>query len=189
MKTISVNIYSFNELSKEAKQKAISDYRDCKDTSYIYNDAHKTVKKFNDIFNTKEGGHSWLEINCYIDDNILNLSGLRLRTYIINNYGDALFKNKYIKRIKGKSVYSKIKKDNCCVLTGVCYDDDILSPIYKFLEQKSFDCTTFEDLLKKCFINLKCVLDDEEEYMRSDEYITESILANEYEFYENGKLV
>ena len=191
MKTISVNIYSFNELSKEAKQVAISNYRDSNlDTSFIYNEAYATVKEFNKLFNTKEGCDSWLDIrHGHIDDSILKLKGLRLRKYILNNFYDSLFKNKYIKQVNKNPVYSKINKDNCCVLTGVCYDQDILDPIYNFLKLKDFDNTTFEDLLEDCMKSLGKSIRSEEEAMNEDDYIIDEINSNDYEFYENGKLV
>lgn len=94
-RTIRVKVYKFNELSNEAKQKAINEARRNVDTSFIYDDAHETVKAFHNVFGTKEGGRSWLDANTgHIDDNIMNLKGLRLRTYVINNFWSELYKGK-----------------------------------------------------------------------------------------------
>ena len=93
---------------------------------------------------------------------------------------------------KGKvsvSYYSNIQKESKnCNLTGMCYDDDMLKPIYDFLELRNFDTTNFEDLLNSCFDAMRKTLKDEEEYMYTDEYISEEIISNDYEFTENGNI-
>ena len=85
----------------------------------------------------------------------------------------------------GNYYYSAITFENSCVLTGMCYDDDILNPIYKFIQHPN-NSTTFEELLNECIENMGKVLRTEEDYMYSPEYITEEIEANEYEFTEDG---
>jgi len=92
---------------------------------------------------------------------------------------------------KGKisvSYYSNIfVEENNCNLTGMCYDCDMMQPIYDFLELRNFDSTNFEDLLNNCFDAMQKTLKDEEEYMYTDEYISEEIESNDYDFTENGK--
>jgi hypothetical protein len=217
MRTIRTKIYSFNELSKEAQEKAIENFRNNNLTfDFIYSDAESTVKAFCEAFNVKTGNHSWLDCNTSnIDDDILNLTGLRLRKYILNNFGSTLYKRKYIKsffsetepkiwhplrryektfsRRENKNGFwitysSNIFFESSCNLTGMCYDDDIMKPIYDFLELRTFDNTNFEDLLNSCFDAMRETLEKEEEYMYTDEYISEEILANEYEYTESGKL-
>lgn len=216
MRTIRTKIYKFQELNKEAQQIAIERYRNNNlDFSFIYDDAEKTVLAFNNAFNLSTGRNSWLEFTENYEDYILNLTGLRLRKYLLNNFNDTLFKRKYLKHgelldsfkpyhrmkkqteitnncpNKGKisvSYYSNIFVDaNNCNLTGMCYDCNMMQPIYDFLELRTFDSTNFEDLLNSCFDTMRKTLQKEEEYMYSDEYITEEIEANEYEFLENGK--
>jgi hypothetical protein len=151
-RTIRTKVYKFSELSKTAQQTAIDSYRNSGmiDTSYIWDDAHGTVKKFHEIFGTEEGHRSWLDVDFSgIDDNVLELKGIRLRTYIINNYWQYLFKGKYFslwsKTEKSYKHYpngypvlkyrhSKVLFDNNCTLTGVCYDMDLLQPMYEFLD-------------------------------------------------------
>jgi hypothetical protein len=214
MKTITVNLYSFNELSQAAKEKVIQEIRNNNpnDYDYIWNDAHKTVKEFHKIFPTKEGLNSWLDYkltNFDYEDEILNLSGLRLRKYILNNFGSYLFKaaykgslktNDYVshKRIKSplelnsvgnrfNPYYSAIFKDNSCVLTGVCYDDDLLNPIYKFLESDyKNESINLKYLFDECFHSLKKSIESEIEWNESDEGIKDFIESNDYEFTEEG---
>lgn len=204
MRTIRTKIYSFNELSKESQANAIENYRNNNlDHDFIYNEAYDSVKAFNELFNTKEGRNSWLNVYTdHINDEILELTGLRLQKYILNNFGYKLFKGKYYslwsKKEKSfkyhkegfpvlKQRYSRvIKNETSCVLTGVCYDDDILQPIYDFLELRSFDSTNFYHLLNNCFDSLKKSIDNEINYRNTDECIIEEIEANEYEFLKDG---
>jgi len=218
MRTIRTKIYKFDELSDDAKQSAIRHYQNNFLTfDHIYSDAECTVKAFCEAFNVKSGNHSWLDCNTSnIDDAILELTGLRLRKYILNNFGVTLYKRKYLKHgeltnfrkpfhrmikqteiinkcpNKGKfsiSYYSNIFVEaNNCNLTGMCYDCDMMQPIYDFLELRTFGSTNFEDLLNSCFYAMSKTLKDEESYMYTDEYISEEILANDYEFTENGKI-
>ena len=206
MRTIRTKVYKFEELTTEAQQKAINHYRNNGiDNTYIYDDAHSTVNAFNDIFGTKEGSRSWLDITTgHIDDNILELTGLRLHKYIINNYWSQLFKGKYyncksnkqIKHRRVKSIYYKnsgnwgnyyysaITFENSCVLTGMCYDDDILAPIYDFLKKPNE--TTFEELLKDCIVSLEKTLHAEEDYLYTDEAIREELINQENEYTKDG---
>lgn len=215
MRTVEVCLYKFDELSEQAQRKALDNYE--VETQFYWNEAHETVKKFHDLFGTKEGIHSWLDIRTgHIDSDIMELSGFRLQKYIWNNFGDELFTRKYLKdgglfdakkpnhRMRkqyqittkcpnqGKfssSFYSNIQKDNCCVLTGICYDDDMLSPIYKFLKMRDFEKSPcFEGLLEECTEALRKSLENEDEYRNSDEAKTEEIEANEYEFDEDGEM-
>ncbi len=217
MRTIRTKIYKFEELTKDAQQIAIENYRNnYLNNDFIYDDAYNTVKAFNAAFGTKEGSRSWLDINTnHIEDYILELSGFRLQKYLINNFGNTLFKNKYLKHgatvknrkpfhpmqqqsilnsgpNKGKfmiSYYSNLKKDNLCVLTGVCYDEDILQPIYNFLQKRDFsNCTiNFYHLLNNCFESLKKSIENEVDFRNLDECIEEEILENYYEFTKDGK--
>jgi hypothetical protein len=218
MKTIRIKIYEFNELSEAAKQTAIENYKNNNlSFDFIYSDAENTVEAFCDAFNVKTGRNSWLDCNTSnIEDNILNLTGLRLRKYLLNNFGSILYKRKYLKTgenldsrptkyhrmqkiteiqrglDKGKfyiTYYSNLfVVSNDCNLTGMCYDNDMMGPMYDFLELRTFDSTNFEDLLNSCFYEMKRTLENEEEYMYSDEYISEEIENNDWQFTENGQI-
>ena len=215
MRTVRTKIYSFNELSNEAQQKAINNFRNNGvNTDFIYDDAYNSVKAFNEVFGTREGSRSWLDVYTdHIDDNILELKGFRLQKYLWNNYYNALFKPKFLNAIADNKIlihpcievhkydvskgarcsssnfyYSRIQKTNSCVLTGVCYDDDLLQPIYDFLLKRDFsNCSiTFYHLLNDCFESLKNSIENEVDYRNSDEAIIEDIEANDYEFTKDG---
>ena len=219
MKTIEIQIFKFDELSEGSKNVAIENFRnDNLDHDFIYDDAHKSVEAFNAAFGTKEGSRSWLDVSTrHIEDAILELNGFRLQKYLTNNFGVTFLKNKYLKHgqlsdtkkpfhrmmkqreitnncpNKGKfsiSYYSNLKKESSCNLTGVCYDDDLLQPIYEFLQKRDFsNCTIdFKSLLNDCFQSLKKSIENEVDYRNTDESIIEEIKANDYDFTENGKI-
>jgi hypothetical protein len=162
-RTIEVKIFSFDELSEEAKQRAIEEQLNHISHDFIWEDAHASVKAFHNLFGTEEGRSSWLDWRQgSIEDNILELQGLRLRKYILNNFGEGLFKPKYLrhgestqkrptyhpmrrsreiplgpnKGLFSNSYYSNVRKELSCPLTGVCYDHDLLDPIVRLIEYK-----------------------------------------------------
>jgi len=215
MRTIRTKIYSFDELGTEAKENALNQYRNNNlNHDFIYNDAYKTVKVFNEVFDLKEGRNSWLDFSTNFENDIEDLKGLRLQKYILNNYGNDLFKRKYLKHgeltkeepkkwhrmrksyvinqgpnkgLFSSSYYSNLFIDNSCVLTGMCYDDDMLKPIYDFLNQREFnENETFETILNECFTAIEKTIENDKEYRESDEAIIEEIEANEYEFLKDG---
>ena len=207
MKTIELKIYSFDELTETAQQNAINHFRQNQDFSFEFEEIISSVKKLIDVFNLK-GGDTYANLKYWhIKDDILQLSGVRLYKYILNNYGFALFKPKYLKRIdkavnyrqfickqhkdhKGNiytQLYSKYKKTDSCVLTGMCYDDDLLKPVYEFLKTPC-KYTTFEHLIQDIENAISKTFEDVEEWLYSEEYIIDMIKANEYEFTENGEL-
>jgi len=209
MKTIQVNLYQFSELSDEAKEKAINHFRNSNydETPFFINEANSTFEKFAKIFSINWNNIDYEEpyrndYNLTFDDNIVNLSGQRLATYIWNNYKRDLFKGKYYSLWSKKDVsykhykdgypvlkirHSKVIIEHSCVLTGVCYDEDILQPIYEFLD-KPKDNINFETLINDCIYSLCYSVSSEIDYRNSDEGITEEIEGNEYDFDENGKL-
>lgn len=209
MRTVRTKVYKFNELTEDAKQKAIQHRREHFDNSYIYEDARATVNAFNEIFNTQTSNRSFLEVRTgHMEDDILNLSGLRARTYLYNNYFTELYQGKYYnvkanhplkhRRVKSttykngnthNAYRSAITLENSCVLTGMCYDENMLEPLYKFMEKydhKQDQHTTLEDLFTECFETLRITLEREEEYLNSDAHITEELEQYESEFLATG---
>lgn len=217
MRTIELKLYKFEELSEEAKQKAIEDWRS-NDTEIAWaSENRQTMEKFAEIFPIKVTNWSYggrgegVSFRFTADDCIEELSGQRLATYIWNNYKSDLFKGKYYrhlsdgskrifhKRIKSEQLknpgrrcdwfnayYSGIILDHSCVLTGYCMDDDILDPIYKFLDKPTNQ--NFRELLEDCFDEWIKACNRDIEWQNSDEYIIETIQANDYEFTEDGTL-
>lgn len=154
METVKVNIYSFDELSDEAKERAHSDWQ--RDDTYNWDsEVRDTLKKFEESFgvrvrNWEFSPHSY-SFHCdtgAIDDAVLALKGNRARAWFWNHAEDLLLSpcvkyytyvdEKPIEAIGKDSVKyrSKIFKDRVydgtCPLTGWCLDCDILDPIAYF---------------------------------------------------------
>lgn len=204
MRTIRTKVYQFSELSETAQQKAIAWYRNSNDNDFYADEIIGSIKKVAELFNLKFGRQYTDVRYSHINDNILELKGVRLYKYLVNNYYSDLFTAKYIKSIdrsvkwkqfvckirKGKSgeytqLYSKIRTENSCVLTGIYYDNYILQPVYDFLA-KIDTSATFEDLIKDIESAISKTFSNNEDWINSDEYITGEIEANEYEFTVDG---
>jgi len=190
MRTIETTIYEFNELSEKAKRKAIDKFIE---NDYIdFSDENESLKKFCELFGLSYREHShynsvFFTFN-FDNSDLEDLKGIKLSTYLWNNYKTSLFKNKiYYSQKTGnfKKRTSKIILDNSCVLTGVYSDDEILNPIYTFLKHPDTE-TTFNDLIDKCFKSYVKMIDSAREYYVSDEYVIEQLEDCEYEFDENG---
>ena len=195
MKTITktFNIYTFSELSPKAQQKVLDNWLDS--NFYPWEDENtSTLEAFCKIFPC-----TWKEYTYYpsnitasvdIPDNIDDLSPLRLRTYILNNYSSYLFKPKYLGSKKAAPqftpIYSKISKSSDCPLTGYWLDDEILSPLYAFLKKPY--SITFTDLLTDCLNSFLSAIVKEYDYYTSPKGIQEDIEANGYHFLENGDI-
>ena len=68
MRTETINIYTFEELSEEAQENAIAQYVPFTDN--IYDEVNTTVEEFHNVFGTKEGA-GWTDVRTgHIDDDI-----------------------------------------------------------------------------------------------------------------------
>lgn len=188
MRTIEVNLYSFNELNEDAQRTALNNFEP--NVDYIQYEAIDSIKKFAEEFNVRFPRQYDSPSFTHIDDSILELSGTRLRTYLLNNFYSILFERKPQGKYKAGKYprRSRIQyTETCCPFTGVCYDEDLLSDIRKFIASPDTN-TTFEQLLRDCVHNLHKSVEDEIEYRQSDEGKMEHIEANGYEFTENGNI-
>jgi hypothetical protein len=214
MREQKVKVFKINELSEEAKQAAYQKWYD-RDHYYFWSDENaQSLKEFEKIFPVKISNWNYdrysydyhLEMTTERDE-INNISGWRLAKYIWNNYRNDIFKPKYLKslsekdkliehrRVKskfyentkvwGNTYYSGLNKDTSCVLTGYYMDNEILDPVYKFLEKP--DETTFEDLMRDCAESFfkACVTDHA--WSLSMEYFVDEAENNDWEYTEDGR--
>lgn len=209
-RTIRTKVYKFNELSKQAKAKAIEEYRE----SHAFDEFSegeeyiKSMEEFADLFNLTLGNWSIggrgeaipFEFN-FDHEEIEEFTSHRLAKYIWNNYGHKLYKGKYFslwskteksyKHYKDgypvlKSRDSKvIKEGRNCVLTGVCTDEDLLDNIYNFLEKP--DERNFKDLVEDCFEALIKAYNEERDSQSSDEYIIDQLENGDQLYTRAGK--
>lgn len=199
--------YEITELDDDVKDKVINKWREGEDFSYICGEAFESANKFADIFGIKLSCLDYdepfrNEYKFSFDDQIIDLSGQRLATYIWNNYKSNIFKGKYYSLWSKKDVsykhyengypvlkirYSKIQLDNCCVLTGVCYDDDLLTPIYEFLDNPKD--MNIEELLNDCIYALCHSVSSEIQANLEDDAIIDTIEANDYLYDDEGNML
>jgi hypothetical protein len=182
-------VYKFDELSGDAKEKALEWARE---TDYPWLDENKnSLDEFEKIFPVsvgrwEYGGCCWSYINFSMtcEDEISELSGLRLAKYLWNNYSDELYTRKrYSKGAKFR--YSRIILEADCVLTGYYMDEVILEPIYDFLKKP--DGRTFQRLMKDCLDSWVSACNKDFEAYYDNESMEDFIRANEYEFDESGR--
>lgn len=201
MRTIEIQLYKFEELSEEAQQNAVSKWRNDTEISFSLDEIQQSLTRFAEEFNVNIRDYS-LGYNSnidarlgHIDEGILEVKGTRLLAYLHNNYSHVLYERKgygnYEKRPNGKYDYkrrSRIKIINtCCPFTGVCFDEDILEPIRKFIAKPN-KYTTLENILRECVSSCEQSADRVVEYENSFEYIKDTIQANEYDFTAEGDM-
>jgi hypothetical protein len=205
METVEIKIYKFAELSEEAKQTAIDNWRNNETFDWIRYEATNSLNKFAEIFNIdlrqidyEEPYRNNYSIN--LDENVLSLTGYKLAKHIWNHYRNDIFKGKYYGKLvktlaNGEPItvnkehpagvrhvkrYSKIFLDDSCVMTGVCYDQALLNPIYEFLNKPN-GRIDFETLLNDCIYSLCHSVSGEIEGSSEDEAVIETIEANDYD--------
>jgi len=199
-KTITIEVYSIKELPEKVQQKVYYEWL----SNVVYpwaDDNRETLEAFENIFPIKVkdweyGGYNnnYIHFEMTCEPEIEELRGIRLLAYLYNNYFDYLFKGKYYsisKYINGKYQYksrrSKVIKENSCVLTGYCIDDDILKPVYDFLKKP--DNRTFYDLMKECLESWLTACNNDYEYCTSFEYFIEEAENNDYTYTIDGKMI
>jgi hypothetical protein len=195
MKTIEIQVYSFNELSEKAQEKVINDMINQNNFEYIFEDASKTVKKFFELFNIRIIDFDFLESyrNHYsIPENII---GKQLQRFMNKNFYEFFEPKTYwlsvIDPITKLSTFKKRKSKITfvcnCPLTSMCYDMDILEPVLEYYK----DCTKYNDLdnlIKACVNNLCKSVQQEYYSCLTKEAIQETCEANDYYFTIDGKL-
>lgn len=204
MKTIKV--YQFKELSKKAKEYAINQYRN-KNHEIFWQD--ETIKSLKGLFehcnsvrikNYSLGEYnSWLQVEFNREEEG-QLSGKRAVAWLENNLLTKLRYKAGIDNIKKRVFVSNFVKSinhpqgafihqigdlKECAFTGYCADDDFLDDLIKEVKQGADLKTAFEGLA----ITYQKIIQGEIEYQNSDEYIAETLEANEYDFMEDGERI
>lgn len=198
MRTIIKNVYTFNELSDEAKEKAISNYRDS-NTEIFWVD--ETLESLKGLFENCNGiklkdyslgeCNSWIRVD-FTNEEVENVSGKRALAWIENNLlcniripVNSLAVNGTRRKLAQYGRYYRAGMIKPCPFTGYCADDDFLDSLLKDIKEGSDLKTAFEGLASE----YQKIINNEIEYQNSEEYITEHLEVNEYEFDENGNRV
>lgn len=193
MKTHTITTYSFEELSDEAKQHAVKKWREhnyeihWQDEIFdslkaVYKAANITIRDYS------LGLCSYSYIKIDLDEYIGDLTGARAFAWIENNLLHKLRISNTLENRKKHIKYGqyyRIGMVKPCPFTGVCYDENFLSCITESI--KSGD--SLKDIFTRRLIEEYVrILQAEYDDQNSDEYIIDTITANQYEFTENGEM-
>lgn len=170
MKTIKVKLYSFNELSKEAQNKALSKYV----TINVEHDWYDSIYEDAEQVGLKITGFD-LDRNKHATGQLI-LSTLEVAQNIINNHGENC--NTYKTAQKFLEEHAPIFAD---------YMDEN-SEHYESLEQEGKLQDLESDFKNDLLTEYANILQKEYDYLTSDEQVKETILANEYTFEADGKM-
>lgn len=171
MRTIEIKLYSFDELSEDAKQNAINNLQDINLHhdwyEHIYYNAQNIGIKING-FDIDRG--SYCEIENFNDwhivaEKIIEEHGETCETYKI---AEAFLKER-------DEIIDTAERDE----NGDFSDEYQVDCELDDLEEN------FKNDLSECYLN---ILRHEYEYLSSEDAIIETIKANEYDFTEEGKI-
>lgn len=218
MKEITIQAFEITELSEKAQEKAYN--RWLEHHEYFWGDENrKSLEEFAKIFPVKIRDWSYGDrgAGVYWDfterDEIEEMSGWRLATYLWNNYRDTIYQPKYLKsfakdarmkyhpmlkqkfekRHNGEEYWWITIQSNWrietynCPLTGYCIDNSLLDEIWKFMDKP--DNRTFEELLDDCFDMWVKDCEQDYEYSTSMEFFIEECGSQDWSFDENGRMV
>lgn len=178
MKTITTNIYSFEELSEQAQKNAIENYKNVNLEFAWGEDYLETIRKGLDLFGAKLGDFaiywdspysSYAKFSFYDSDNE-DLKGEDLRHYLTGLGKGEVIDDTYYK------------------ITGFCADFDFIDPIRAYLESKNNE-NNLRELLEYCVNSVIDAGCSDYEGTQEDESIIEQMTANGYEFTENGDII
>ena len=197
MRTVCKTVFKFEELMPEAREKAIQNFS--LGIEYpSYDELDETLRSFQDLFNVtiKEYNVGYTVrpyIRYYLNEDVPQFDNpIRLRTWIINNYSDGLFRGKYYGKLKGIpgnyrhiKRYSKVQREKYAP-TGYYLDYTITEALHSFLKHPYH--TTWENLIDKCLMDCLHNVENDIHYFFSEERISEAIIINDIEFYETGEM-
>lgn len=204
MKEITVKVYKFNELDERAKEKVVERWQSRCDFADPYSSEYEaTLKKFERIMGIEI--RNWSVDSCRYDYRVVfdlvtlipngdyrevdgdEIHGKYLWRYIMNNVWYNMFPSKKFydvnagydreKKRWNKQRFSWVIREDWkdCVLTGMCYDYDILKPIADYLSKPYNDNYTLRDLVEDCLDNFFTAWRNEIEYDNSYEGVSEWI--------------
>jgi len=176
MKIVELKLYSFNELSDEAKQKALSDYNG--DSEYFWGDeAMGSLKKFLEHF------------NCELIDWSLDFLEPHRNSYKIDipEYMQEKTYDELKGYIEGMGKYDPetLKGLGSCMFTGVCFDESLGDGARK---EYYSGTTGISDIIHAGISEWEIDVKKDCEYNYSEECYAETCESNEYLFTEEGQL-
>jgi hypothetical protein len=158
MRTISVNLYKYNELTDEAKQKAREWFTSDGDIFHWHNEYINSINTFCEHFSVK------------------------LKDWNIQPFGSYHFStdadNSHFRGIKLKDI------DHDYMPTGFCADSSLWMTFHDRFKTTGNAKQAFNDALDEVFKDWR----NDWENAYSDECVAKNIIINEYEFTESGAI-
>lgn len=218
MKEVKIKLFKFDELSEEVRKSLIEKERwdlGYRAMENISCDRQNALKEFENIFGVtleyevSYCGH-WSRLKfddeaifsgCKEDGEYFEIladevSGKLLLRYLNSKFLELHYPKKFWGKFKydengkchAKKRCSRILWEDCCPLTGVCYDEDILDPIREYLKKPDMSLT-LKDLLEKCTDDFISGWHRDYEYCCDNEEFLEEEFENFHEgelFYKDG---
>lgn len=194
MRTESVNVFTFEELSDRAKESARDWWRELATEPAWADEWRTSLTAFCNATGIEArdwdigypGTYIRYEFPYHITEDVMNLTGIRLRTWLINNWLPHFRKGKYLGWVNGRAVHSKCQLTyDDCPLTGYCGDMALIQPLLDFVAKP--DDRDLDSLITCCLYGWAHEYEADIEAQQADEYIDDCLIANEYEFTENGQ--
>lgn len=201
------DLYDYEELSSEAQSKALNDYAKFarEECALLIDLVSSGFTRLTRIFNVRfEGwkldffgnienrgyvvavGDIWH--NSHYSDPA-ELRGLRLRTFIINNFYDEITQyKKYSNKDFRRKRISKIICIRKCVLSGLNSDNKILEPLYNFIDGIGDMDKDIFDLLGDCLMEGLKYMTSEIQYTMSEESLIKLSNTNEWKYLKDGTI-
>lgn len=171
IKTTETKVYTWEELTDEQKEKALSKLYDL-NTDYdwwygVYDDAENVGIKITS-FDLDRNRHA---------EGDFTQSGIDVARAIITEHGE--------KCETYKTAQEFLKRYEEIEIPEAVLDDEYDDKLYEYnLKKEDID----DEFLKSILEDYSIMLQEEYEYLSSEEAIIETIEANEYEFDENGNI-
>ena len=191
--TTTTTVYNFDELSEEAKEKAIEDARNF-EADYRLEEIVDCMKSAMDKmgitikdYSISIDGSGYINLSVVDDD----LEGVRAYRYIVNNFFGSVDKKKFYYKDWKKHRRSHLdRKDwfNDCPFSGMCYDYAVKAAWEVFCaELKQGGCPTVRDFLDE--LESQYLREVHDEYYGFDENDARELSeVNEYEYLEDGTI-
>lgn len=176
-RVIETTIYSFDELSEEAKEFARDNFRNDGDLWGWQCEWWNSAQAFSKIapirITSADYDRADVDIEWTDDDAIADLSGLRAWKWLQNNYW---FK------------WAANEKQGACTLTGYCGDCSFADTFAEY-EKNPLSVPDLKQVFYESAQEWVQQARSDMEYSHSDEAIDSLIECNEYEFTELGELI
>lgn len=205
MRTISHNIYKFNELCPEAQEKAIEAMTQCIGSLRAESDSceyRETLKKIEEVFDIKvekwnvgyPGTFCRWEFTTNRWDDVAR-SGPKYLLRYVNAVKPHIESGRYYSTLcrftdgkyRFKKRCSKVLHSNYYTLTGTWCDAAVDEALRTACDQARRGCC-LEDFISDMLSNFFHCWEGDIDSAYSEEYVREELEANEYEFYADGRL-